>query len=192
MQGVAGQIGLSEAAAATGLSQEQIRALADQLEDNGPALVMDSRMSPAVVALNVQLGAWGRTIDARREVPVPDSWKKAAPVTALAAVPDRSIRVLLIDESAAGEYMPWQEIEKKLLAAIAWWWRSRRRPTDMVVTRITPAGARLSRNGWGYPARHRFSGRRVPYSRSAGCRLPQGVVNPSEFVGKLDLSRIAA
>ena len=51
----------------------------------------------------------------RREAPVPDSWRKsAAAITALADVPDHSIRVLLIDESAAASYIPWHQIEPKL------------------------------------------------------------------------------
>jgi len=59
-------------------------------------------MSPNVVALNLQLGGWGKTI------------AKAAQETD-ATVPDRSVRVLFIDESLPGDYLPWSEIEKKLV-----------------------------------------------------------------------------
>jgi hypothetical protein len=57
----------------------------------------------------------GHTIVARRETPVPESWRKAAGVSALDTVADGSIRVLLIDESAPGTYIPWTAIEKKLV-----------------------------------------------------------------------------
>jgi len=99
---LAGRIAASDAAERTGLSTRQIEQLGAELRDNGPALVIDSRMSANVVALNVQLGGWGKTIG------------KAARETD-AAVPDRSVRVLFIDESLPGEDMPWSEIEKKLV-----------------------------------------------------------------------------
>jgi hypothetical protein len=53
---------------------------------------------------------------ARRETPVPEEWKKAVPAGDLASLADRSVRVLLIDESAPGQYLPWNAIEKKLVA----------------------------------------------------------------------------
>jgi anaerobic selenocysteine-containing dehydrogenase len=115
--GIADEISPSETARITGLSADQIGSLLKDLHENGPALVVDHEMSPAVVALNVRLGGWGRTIGPRRGAPVPETWKKAAPVTELARVADRSIRVLLIDESVPGEYLPWDAIEKKLVAA---------------------------------------------------------------------------
>ena len=117
---------LADAAAATGLSEAQIVEVAVELAHNGPALVLDSAGSPAVLGLNRLVGALGHTLVARREAPVPDSWKKASAVTDLAAVPDHSIRVLLIDESAPGEYLPWNTIETKLVrdnpvvVAFAW------------------------------------------------------------------------
>jgi hypothetical protein len=92
------------------------RAHAAELADNG--LVIDPAMSPAVVAMNVSLGAWGKTIGPRTEAPVPAEWKqKAAPVTALEAVPDGSIRVLLIDDAMPGEYIAAEEIQRKLAPA---------------------------------------------------------------------------
>ena len=78
------------------------------------------------VSVNVRLGSWGRTIGPRPEAPVPAEWKKSAPVTELSAIADRSIRVLLIDESAPGEYLPWETIAPKLVSdgavvvAFAW------------------------------------------------------------------------
>ena len=102
---------------ATGLSAERIAAVARQLRENGPALVLDSQECMETLALNQLLGSLGRTIVARHEAPVPAEWQhSAAPVTAWDAVPDRSIRILLIDESSAGVYIPWSVLEKKLAA----------------------------------------------------------------------------
>jgi hypothetical protein len=63
-----------------------------------------------------RLASTAGTVVARRDTPVPEEWKKAAPAGDLASLPDRSIRVLMIDESAPGEYLPWNVIEKKLVA----------------------------------------------------------------------------
>src|SRR6185369_15469284 len=88
-------------------------ALAAELAANGPSLVIGD--APEISEINRLLGAWGKTVVEATEVPVPDSWKKsAAAITALADVPDHSIGVLLIDESAAVSYIPWQQIEPKL------------------------------------------------------------------------------
>ncbi len=114
-------------AAETGLSEAQLAAVAKELTENGPALVLDAADSPEVLALNRLVERAGGAIVARPETPVPDAWRKsAAPVTDLADLPDHSIRVLLIDESAPGEYLPWRDIEKKLVrdqplvVAFAW------------------------------------------------------------------------
>ncbi|MBZ5582833.1 MAG: hypothetical protein LAQ30_11650 [Acidobacteriia bacterium] len=76
---------------------------------NGPVLVLADW--PELLALNQP----GETIAPRQEAPVPDSWKTAAPVTELSDVPNASIRALLIDESVPGAYIPWSEIETKLV-----------------------------------------------------------------------------
>src|SRR5664279_6351841 len=53
--------------------------------------------APEIPEINRQLGAYGKTVFARPEAPVPDSWtKNAAAVTELAAVPDHSISLSLI------------------------------------------------------------------------------------------------
>jgi len=115
-QALAGTAPIATAADATGLATSEIVALIAQLEHDGPTLVLGSS----------RLASSGRTVIARREAPVPAEWQKAAPVTALASLPDRSVRVLLIDESAQGEYLPWHTIEKKLVSdnpvivAFAW------------------------------------------------------------------------
>ena len=105
----------SKAAEATGLTEKRIVDLANELVRNGPALVLSADDLPEALALNQLAGAWGQTLVARREAPVPESWKNAAPERGLASVPDGSIRALFIDESVPGGYIPWSAIEKKLV-----------------------------------------------------------------------------
>ena len=107
---IAGEITVEEASVRTGIP------LADAVTEvrmNGPAIVIGG---PAAMAANRELGALGKTVVAQTEPPVLDAWKKvAAPVTELASLPDRSIRVLLIDEtSAGGGSLEWSDIAKKL------------------------------------------------------------------------------
>ncbi len=87
--------------------------VASELAAHGPSLVIGD--APEIPEINRLLGACGKTIVAAQEAPVPDSWRKsAAAITRLADVPDHSVRVLLIDESAAASYIPWRRIEPKL------------------------------------------------------------------------------
>ena len=115
-QGLASTVTHAAAAEASGLAESEIAALAARLEQNGPVLVLGSS----------RLESTGRTVVARRETPVPTEWHKAAPVSGLASLPDGSVRVLMVDESAPGEYLPWNAIQKKLVAdnpvvvALAW------------------------------------------------------------------------
>jgi anaerobic selenocysteine-containing dehydrogenase len=117
---------LRDAALETGLSEQKIAAVARELADNGPALVLDAAERPEILVLNQSLGSLGHTIVTRREAPVPDAWKKAVAATELSSLPDHSVRVLLIDESTPGPYVPWSTIERKLVAgnpvvvAFAW------------------------------------------------------------------------
>jgi hypothetical protein len=97
----------------TGLPEELIASVARELAQAG-TLVLATEESPAVMELNRKLGAPGQTIVRRREVPIPFGWNKAAAVTSIDAVPDRSIRILLIDESVADGYYPWSALEPKL------------------------------------------------------------------------------
>ncbi len=87
--------------------------LASELAGNGPSLVIGD--APEIPEINRLLGAWGKIVVAPQEAPVPDSWtRSAAAITLLADVPDHSIHVLLIDESAAASYIPWHRIQPKL------------------------------------------------------------------------------
>src|ERR1022692_2695547 len=72
--------------------------------------------APETPEITRQLGACGKTVFARPEAPVPESWiKNAAAVTELDGVPDHSISLLLIDESSAVSYIPWHQIQRKLV-----------------------------------------------------------------------------
>ena len=172
-------------AALTGLTEQQIRSVAEELANNGPALVLDAGQTPSAMELNRQLGSLGRTIVARRETPVPEAWKKAAPVTNLTSVPDGSIRILLIDESAVDGYLSWSTIERKLV-----------RDNPLIVTFA------WSRQGYGRYAQYVLPTAVYPEvfddippaidSASAAFRIaaplvapPAGMVNPSEFIGGL-------
>ena len=111
---LAGTLPLPEAAEKTGLAQRQISELGRELKDNGPALAIAGGMPKWAVALNLAFGAWGTTLLPRAEAPVPAAWNKAAAARDLAGVPDRSIRVLMIDESVPGEPFEWDAIRGKL------------------------------------------------------------------------------
>lgn len=102
-----------ERATAAAILNGKMPEIAHELE-NAPALILGPEDWQEIVDLNVKYAAPGHTIVARREAPVPDAWKKAAPETAWSGIPDDSIRVLLIDEAAAGDYIPWSVIEPKL------------------------------------------------------------------------------
>jgi hypothetical protein len=101
---------------APGAELETARKFAQDLAGQGLTLVLDAEERSEILALNQTTGALGTAIVSRREAPVPDSWNQAAPESQIDTLPDRSIRVLLIDESAAGSYIPWSRIEKKLVA----------------------------------------------------------------------------
>ncbi|MGA2273172.1 MAG: molybdopterin dinucleotide binding domain-containing protein [Bryobacteraceae bacterium] len=112
---LAGEITIAETACATGVEEEAIGALKEAIA-GGPAVVLAADSASPLMSLNGKLHALGHTVVARREAPVPEAWKKAAPATEVAVVPDRAIRVLLIDESLPGGYVRWQEIQPKLAA----------------------------------------------------------------------------
>ncbi len=106
---IAGEITVEEASVRTGIPLGDVVAEARM---NGPAIVIGGA---AAMAANRELGALGKTVVAQAEPAVPEAWKKtAAPVTDVASLPDRSIRVLLIDETSAGGFVEWSAIAKKL------------------------------------------------------------------------------
>jgi len=101
-----------EAAERSGLPEATIVAVAQELA-RGDAVVLAREETDAVTELNRMLG--GRAIVRRREAPAPFHWTRtAAPVTRFDAVPDQSIRALLIDESVSDGYFPWDAVERKL------------------------------------------------------------------------------
>jgi len=159
--------------------------LVRELASNGPTLVLDAEDRPEILALNQLTGAMGKIIVTRREAPVPDAWKKAAAETQLDAVPDRSIRVLLIDESAPGPYVPWSAIERKLVAdnpvvvAFAWSREGYGRHAQFVLpTAVYPEAVDDIPPAVDSPlAQFRLS--------AALVAAPAGVVNPAEFVAGL-------
>ena len=187
LQALGGQ-SMAAAAEDTGIPEQQFLALASELKQNGPALVVgDARSQSAAqlaAQLNDALGALGHTVVARREAPVPDAWKKAAPAVDLASVEDGSIRVLLIDESAPAAYLPWSAVEPKLV-----------RDNPVVVT------LGWTREGYGRHAQYMLPTGVYPEvaddippavdSVAAAFRLavplvraPEGVVKPEEWIAK--------
>ncbi|MDR3698029.1 MAG: hypothetical protein P4L56_00255 [Candidatus Sulfopaludibacter sp.] len=182
---VLGNQPLHDAALETGLTEAQIVAAARELADNGPALVLDARERPEILALNQLVGSLGHTIVMRREAPVPAEWKNAVAATELSAVPDGSVRVLLIDESAPGPYLPWSAVEKKLVAenpvvvAFAWSGEGYGRHAQFVLpTAVYPEMVDDIPAAVDSPAAmFRLSAALVP--------PPADVVNPAEFVAAL-------
>jgi anaerobic selenocysteine-containing dehydrogenase len=182
---VLGNQPLHDAALETGLSETQIVSVARELADNGPALVLDARERPQILALNQLVGALGHTIVTRREAPVPGEWKKAVAATELEAVPDGSVRILLIDESTPGPYLPWSAIEKKLVTdnpvvvAFAWSGEGYGRHAQFVLpTAVYPEVVDDIPPAVDSPAAmFRLSAALVP--------PPADVVNPAEFLAAL-------
>jgi len=84
---------------------------------NKPAIAVGG--GPAVARLNAVLGSIGRPggFLPRRDF---------TPVTDIASVPDGSIRVLLIEETAGGDPLPWDLLRRKLV------------PQDPVLVALTP------------------------------------------------------
>lgn len=107
----------------TGVSAAQVREVARRMKDEGPAVVIgggdpagpfNREEEQAIAGLNLLVGALGRTIVPRAEVPVPAGFEKLTAETALDAVPDGSIRLLIIDEAASGNPVPWSYLKRKL------------------------------------------------------------------------------
>lgn len=168
---------------ATGVPEQQIVFTARELAQ-GNGLVLGIAETPEILELNRLAGGLGKTIIGRRETPVPESWKDAAPVTPIDSVPDHSIGTLLIDEIAPDSYLPWEAIAPKLATGA------------LVVTFAS------TRAGYGQHAQITIPTPVFPEflddippaidAPMATFRLatplvaaPPGVVNPAEFIGKL-------
>lgn len=134
-----------------------------------PVLVIDRDMSPAVLALNQELGAFGRTV-----APLPP-----APPSSIKDVADGSLRLLYIDESNPGEYIPWPEIAPKLArdaVVIAFTWSREgyaRHAHFVLPTAVYPEALDDVPNG----------GVTTPLVKP-----PEWVVDPVEFIAKASLA----
>lgn len=116
---------LRQASDLTGISESELSAAASELLKQNAVAVADTHpvLGPparetlrAVTCLNARLGAIGRKggIIGRKETPLPKSWAPLAPETALAAVPDGSLRFLFIDDATPGVPLPGKAIASKL------------------------------------------------------------------------------
>ncbi len=117
------------AAKLTGIAVDSIISTARQVAQGGPAVAIggaDPGGGPlgaateiAIAGLNLLLGNVGKKggIVPRREVPFGDIASNCAtmPATAIADMPDHSIRVLIIDAAESGYAMPWPLLERKLV-----------------------------------------------------------------------------
>jgi anaerobic selenocysteine-containing dehydrogenase len=110
---LAGNMTLAEAALITGVGEQALAAVQEAAE-SGQAVVLAADPASPLMSLNEKYGALGRTVVARSDAPMPEAWKQAAPEMSMAAAPDGAIRVLLIDESLPGGYIPWRRIAPKL------------------------------------------------------------------------------
>jgi anaerobic selenocysteine-containing dehydrogenase len=177
----------------TGIPTERIVEVARELAGGAPALVLggcDPCSGPlgrdaetAIAGLNLLLGSVGRGggIVTRRELPVP-SGPEGAPVQDLAAIPDGSIRVLILADGDSGEWLPWPLLEKKLT------------PEGALTVNLAPfAGGYRSRADYTVPApAHLESLQEVqgpPEAHVASFGLsaplldpPEGATQPAEFL----------
>jgi len=180
----AGVLPVRQAAEMTGLPEGRIAGMIRALRENGPALIVAPQMTPEVLAWNIALGAWGKTVMPRREAPVPKTWSKAAPAVALETVKDGSIGALLIDESVGDGHLPWESIRPKLatdavVVAFAW----TRSGYARHATHVLPAAVYPEALGDvppavdGVNAEFRLT---VPLIAS-----PDGTIDPAEFVAAL-------
>ncbi|RPI02865.1 MAG: hypothetical protein EHM64_13245 [Ignavibacteriae bacterium] len=107
-----------------GVSQDFIRDTAREFSANRPSVaVIDGSANSrhalaAVMALNILVGNVGRKggVVVHREIPSPValSKNKMSPISTLDAIPDHSIRAMLIDESLSGSSLPDGLLQKKL------------------------------------------------------------------------------
>ncbi len=113
----------------TGVGAERITDIARELVRRSPAVVVgggDPACGPlgaeeerAIWGLNLLLGSVGKSggFVPRRETPTDPalSGDKLAAVSTIDEVPDRSIRLLIVDAAGSGSATPWNQIERKLV-----------------------------------------------------------------------------
>ncbi len=112
-------------AAVCGISSSAISETAHTLA-SCPSVVMsgynpaggpfDSATETAIAGLNVLLGNMGRVGGISVHAPVPSAGRTTSQAMALAEVPDRSVRLLLIDGAESGHTYPLSLVKKKLSA----------------------------------------------------------------------------
>jgi anaerobic selenocysteine-containing dehydrogenase len=117
----------------TGVSAERIAEIARELAQRSPAVAVgggDPGGGPlgeeeerAIWGLNFLLGSVGKTggVVARRDVPEDPALigDGLAAITRIEDVPDRSIRLLIMDPAGSGSAVPWKLLEKKLVQQTA-------------------------------------------------------------------------
>ena len=148
--------------------------LARELLENGPSVVFGD--APEIPEINRLLGAYGKTIVARAEAPVADSWKKsAAPITPLVRAP-RSLHPGAADRRILGRRLHSVASDRTQTGAR----ESAGRDLRIVARRLRAicqlrtAGGRLSRSHRRYAARRRSRVRRASNSRFRWCRRLPG------------------
>ncbi|RPH34328.1 hypothetical protein EHM92_07860, partial [bacterium] len=124
---VAARFTPEKVSAITGVSVERIQSIARCMANDTPTIVLgagDPAGGPlrpednlAIASLNFLLGSISQKggIIARRKLPgLTESQPGAPPAHQIQEVPDRSIRVLLLDGAESGHALPWSLIERKL------------------------------------------------------------------------------
>jgi menaquinone reductase, molybdopterin-binding-like subunit len=183
----------------TGISQEQIIATARKAAQRGPTIALggvDPGGGPlgeseeiAIAGLNLLLGNLGKAggIAARSEVPAATAIREttAVPSSEMSAIPDHSIRVLIMDAAESGNAVPWPLIEKKLV------------PEHAVVVSLSPylAGNAKSANYLIPAPAHLESLQEIPTPDGAArssfgistplLTPPEGATEPVDFVRNL-------
>jgi len=147
-----------------------VAALARRSE--APVLVIDPEMTAPTVALNRELGGWGKTV-----LPA-----EGEPAAAMAAVPDGAIGVLYIDESGPGAYLPWPRIEPKLapnavVVALAWWRDGYARHTRLALpTPVYPEPELVKAPAGTVDAAEFITGQHAAEAAAGACRPWTGAV----------------
>ncbi len=183
----------------TGIKEELIREIAREMTTETPSLVICGREPAAgpfsreeqiaIWGLNFLLGniGPGNLIVPRRSVPAGASFSetKLASVKKISDLPDHSIRVLMIDEAESGHAIPWQLIERKLVA-----------DNPLVISMSPYLAGMTKRADYVIPAPTQyescqdippsFDSQTATYAVSAPFYTPpENVIQPTEFLNRL-------